>query len=159
MKYLKLNIKYTDIRNKEAFYFHHTLGYFDYLKNYVITMEQFLVIKLLKKVLKWTRFFLLSKICALLNYESTSQTYLFVDVLQNSCFSKFRNIHRKTPVLESLFNKVFRMSPEQFDNLLALVKPLIKKRRQFAKINLCWRKTLRKTLRKYLRIPGKGFGF
>ena len=105
MKYLKLNIKYTDIRNKEAFYFHHTLGYFDYLKNYVITMEQFLVIKLLKKVLKWTRFFLLSKICALLNYESTSQTYLFVDVLQNSCFSKFRNIHRKTPVLESLFNK------------------------------------------------------
>ena len=105
MKYLKLNIKYTVIRNKEAFHFHHTLGYFDYLKNYVITMEQFLVIKLLKKVLKWTRFFLLSKICALLNYESTSQKYLFVDVLQNSCFSKFRNIHRKTPVLESLFNK------------------------------------------------------
>ena len=105
MKYFKLNIKYTDIRNKEAFRLHHTLGYFDYLKNYAITMEQFLVIKLLKKVSKWTRFFLLSKICALLNYESTSQKYLFVDVLQNSCFSKFRNIHRKTPVLESLFNK------------------------------------------------------
>ena len=52
MKYFKLNIKYTDIRNKEAFRLHHTLGYFDYLKNYAITMEQFLVIKLLKKVSK-----------------------------------------------------------------------------------------------------------
>ena len=28
------------------------------------------------------------------------------DVLRNSCFLKFRNIHRETPVLESLFNKV-----------------------------------------------------
>ena len=50
MKYLKLNIKYTDIRNKEDFRLNHALGYFDYLKNYAITMEQFLVIKLLKKV-------------------------------------------------------------------------------------------------------------
>ena len=31
MKYLNLNIKYTDIKNKEAFHFHQTLGYFDYL--------------------------------------------------------------------------------------------------------------------------------
>ena len=30
----------------------------------------------------------------------------FVDVLQNTCSRKFRNIYRKTPVLESLFNKV-----------------------------------------------------
>ena len=50
MKYLKLNIKYTDIRNKEDFRLHHALGYFDYLENCAITMEQFLVIKLLKKV-------------------------------------------------------------------------------------------------------------
>ena len=28
------------------------------------------------------------------------------DVLQNRCYQKFRNIQRKTPVLESLFNKV-----------------------------------------------------
>ena len=28
------------------------------------------------------------------------------NVLQNRCSLKFRNIHRKTPVLESLFNKV-----------------------------------------------------
>ena len=31
---------------------------------------------------------------------------LFVDVLQNGCSHKFRKIHRKTPLLESLFNKV-----------------------------------------------------
>ena len=31
----------------------------------------------------------------------------FTDVLQNNCFQKFRNIHRKTPVSESLFNKSF----------------------------------------------------
>ena len=29
----------------------------------------------------------------------------FVDVLQNRCSQKFRKFHRKTPVLESLFNK------------------------------------------------------
>ena len=28
------------------------------------------------------------------------------DVLQHGCFKKFRNIHRKAPVSESLFNKV-----------------------------------------------------
>ena len=27
----------------------------------------------------------------------------FADVLQNSCSQKFNNIHKKTPVLESLF--------------------------------------------------------
>ena len=30
----------------------------------------------------------------------------FADVLQNRCFSEFHNIHRKTLMLESLFNKV-----------------------------------------------------
>ena len=30
----------------------------------------------------------------------------FANFLQNWCSQKFRNIHRKTPVLESLFNKV-----------------------------------------------------
>ena len=30
----------------------------------------------------------------------------FADVLQTRCSSKFRKFHRKTPVLESLFNKV-----------------------------------------------------
>ena len=30
---------------------------------------------------------------------------LLADVLQNRCSEKFRNFHRKTPMLESLFNK------------------------------------------------------
>ena len=30
----------------------------------------------------------------------------FADSLQIRCSEKFRNIHRKTPVLESLFNKI-----------------------------------------------------
>ena len=30
----------------------------------------------------------------------------FADVFRNSCSYKFRNIHSKTPVLESLFNKI-----------------------------------------------------
>ena len=34
------------------------------------------------------------------------QKQSFADVLQIRCSSKFRHIHRKTPVLESLFNKV-----------------------------------------------------
>ena len=31
---------------------------------------------------------------------------LFADILQNSCPQKFRKFHRKTPVFDSLFNKV-----------------------------------------------------
>ena len=34
------------------------------------------------------------------------QEQQFADVLQNRCSSKFCKIYRKTPVLESLFNKV-----------------------------------------------------
>ena len=34
------------------------------------------------------------------------QKQSFVDVFQNRCSYKFRNIHRKTPMLESLFNEV-----------------------------------------------------
>ena len=33
------------------------------------------------------------------------QKQLYTDVLQNRCYGKFCNIHRKTSVLESLFNK------------------------------------------------------
>ena len=35
-----------------------------------------------------------------------TQTQPFEDVLQNICSKKFGNIHRKAPVLESLFKKV-----------------------------------------------------
>ena len=35
-----------------------------------------------------------------------NQKQLLADVLQNRCSEKFHNIQRKTPVLESLFNKV-----------------------------------------------------
>ena len=30
----------------------------------------------------------------------------FADILQNRCSKEFRNVHRKAPMLESLFNKV-----------------------------------------------------
>ena len=36
---------------------------------------------------------------------------LFADVLQSKCSYKFRSIHRKAPVLESLFNKVAGVIP------------------------------------------------
>ena len=44
-------------------------------------------------------------------YSNTFQRFLFItehlsDVLRNRSCQKFCNIHRKTPVLESLFNKV-----------------------------------------------------
>ena len=35
----------------------------------------------------------------------------FADVFQKRSFQKFRNIHRKTPVLEYLFNKVAGFRP------------------------------------------------
>ena len=38
--------------------------------------------------------------------ELMVQKQPFPDVLPNSCSSKFRKFHRKTPVLESLFTKV-----------------------------------------------------
>ena len=41
---------------------------------------------------------------SLVNYILQKQ--LFADVLQNRCSWKFRKFHRKTPVLESLFNEV-----------------------------------------------------
>ena len=34
------------------------------------------------------------------------QKQQFADVVQSRCYKKLRNIHRKTPELESLFNKV-----------------------------------------------------
>ena len=36
----------------------------------------------------------------------TLQKQSFADVLQNRCSLQFRKFHSKTPVLESLFNKV-----------------------------------------------------
>ena len=35
-----------------------------------------------------------------------SEAQSLADVLQNRCAEKFRKFHSKTPVLESLFNKV-----------------------------------------------------
>ena len=47
-------------------------------------------------------------ICCLLCIPSCRKMFkqLFTDVFQDRCSWKFCNIHRKTPVLESLFNKV-----------------------------------------------------
>ena len=39
-------------------------------------------------------------------YIKVVQKQPFADVLQNRCSGKFCKIHRKTPLLESLFNKV-----------------------------------------------------
>ena len=58
------------------------------------------------------------------------QKQMFADVLQNRCSLRFRKIHRKTPDLESLFNKplvlmacnLFRLQhrcfPENFAKVL-----------------------------------------
>ena len=40
-------------------------------------------------------------------YSNKGEKQRFADVLQNRCYQKFRNIHRKTPVLESLLTAVF----------------------------------------------------
>ena len=45
--------------------------------------------------------------------DSFKEKQLFADVLQNKC-SKFRNIHRKKPVLEFLFNKVAGLNIAKF---------------------------------------------
>ena len=37
--------------------------------------------------------------------QSVKKNHLFAYVLQSSCSWKFYKIHRKTPMLESLFNK------------------------------------------------------
>ena len=42
-------------------------------------------------------------------YIKGVQKQPFADILQNRCSWKFCKIHRKTPVLESLFNKVAHM--------------------------------------------------
>ena len=43
---------------------------------------------------------------------------LYADVHQNSCSQNFCNIHRKTSMLQSLFNKVARYIPVNTANLL-----------------------------------------
>ena len=52
--------------------------------------------------------FILQGYAKTLLHQNCSQLkkHLFADVLQNSCSWKFCNIHRKTSLLESLFNKV-----------------------------------------------------
>ena len=40
------------------------------------------------------------------NQKLRVQEQPFADILQNRCCEKFDNVHRKAPVLESLFNKV-----------------------------------------------------
>ena len=42
------------------------------------------------------------------------QNQLFADVLQNRCSKKFRNINRKKPTSESLFNKVAGLKAPNF---------------------------------------------
>ena len=39
------------------------------------------------------------------NSNGDKQKQSFADVLENRCSSKFRKFHRKTPMLECLFNK------------------------------------------------------
>ena len=46
----------------------------------------------------------------------TLQKQLFTDVLQNWCSYKFRKFYRKTPVLESLFNKVTTLLKTDFNS-------------------------------------------
>ena len=43
---------------------------------------------------------------AMLSYIGTSQKQSFTNILQNRCSLKFGKFHRKTPVLDPLFNKV-----------------------------------------------------
>ena len=40
-----------------------------------------------------------------LEHDTIEQKQLVTDMLQNMCSKKIRNIHRKTPVLESRFSK------------------------------------------------------
>ena len=42
------------------------------------------------------------------------QKQSFADILQNRCSLKFLNIYRKTPVLESIFNKVAGLKASNF---------------------------------------------
>ena len=44
------------------------------------------------------------------------QKQSFTDVFQNRCSLKFHKFHRKTPVLESFFNKVVRLKACSFIN-------------------------------------------
>ena len=48
------------------------------------------------------------KLQNLISRKSVSpfQKQPFADVIQSRCYKKLRNIHRETPELESLFNKV-----------------------------------------------------
>ena len=83
--------------------------------------------------------------------------FLVPNSLSKSPLSKWKKYDKKlVNVFFFFFRRYFRMSSERSDHLLALVKPLIKKK----DINL--RKSIsveERLLRKYLRIPEKGFGY
>ena len=51
-------------------------------------------------------------------YIKGVQKQLFADVLQNRCSSTFCQIHRKVPILESLFNKVAHVVPYDLCGIL-----------------------------------------
>ena len=55
-----------------------------------------------------------------------AQKQPFADVLQNKCFSKFCKIHRKTPVLESLFNKAADLNRLHHNYLSVIFAKLLK---------------------------------
>ena len=50
----------------------------------------------------------------ILKVKQDLQKQSFADVFENRCSYKFSNIHKKTPVLESLFNKVVDLQPCHF---------------------------------------------
>ena len=49
---------------------------------------------------------LISNVVLNLTHSRCLQKQLFTDVLQNKCSQNLVKFHRKTPVLETLFNKV-----------------------------------------------------
>ena len=69
-----------------------------FLGNIKSTLNEFII--------SWT---ILSRLLLDLRKLALLQTESFADVLQNSCSYKFHKFHRKTPVLESLFNKIARL--------------------------------------------------
>ena len=68
--------------------------------------ETVLVFSLYLYLLQASNFKLLRDIMGKTTVFSNIQKQLFTDNLRNRYSQKFRNIHRKTPVLESVFSKV-----------------------------------------------------
>ena len=66
----------------------------------------FLFLGKLKKVKLGFLFFMLRHLQATTPRNHTAQEQLLTDVVKNTCSWKFREFHRKKPVLGSYFNKV-----------------------------------------------------